>query len=92
MGKIGGRLFKFKEPIAGNIVVAPVNLMNPESLSELKKTHSVILQGKLAPYKIPVRVETVEHDRFSPRFKRIRQKNTIREKTIRNHAEIENIH
>ena len=62
-----------KNPVTGNFVSARVNLIKPESLSELKKRVRAFCKEKLAPYKIPVRVEIVEHDQFSPRFKRTRQ-------------------
>ena len=61
-----------KNPIMGNIVAATVKLFEPEELSSLKKRIREFCSNKLAPYKIPVRIEISEYEQFSARFKKMR--------------------
>lgn len=62
-----------KNPIMGQIVAARVVLAQPESLTELKRRIRGSCRDKLAPYKIPVKVEIAEHEQFSARFKKMRR-------------------
>lgn len=61
-----------KNPIMGNIVAARVNLCEPEDITELKKRIRMFCKGKLAAYKIPVKVEVTGKDQFSARYKKMR--------------------
>lgn len=61
-----------KNPIMGNIVAVRVNLFKPEHLIQLKKRIRAFCKDKLAPYKIPVKVEIIEHEQFGARYKKIR--------------------
>jgi long-chain acyl-CoA synthetase len=64
-----------KNPITGSIVTARVNLFEPEEPSAFRKRMRAFCRGRLAPYKIPVRVEITEEDQFSARYKRMRRSN-----------------
>jgi long-chain acyl-CoA synthetase len=62
-----------KNPITGSIVAARVNLFEPEEPSAFRKRMRAFCWGRLAPYKIPVRVEISDQDQFSARYKRMRR-------------------
>jgi len=55
-----------------NTVGAKIQLISPEPLGDLKKRLRAFCKGKLAPYKIPVRIEIVDRDMFSSRYKKMR--------------------
>lgn len=61
-----------RNPIMGNIVVAKVNLDHEEDIKLLTKRIKSYCKDKLAPYKIPVKVEKVERQQFGERYKRKR--------------------
>lgn len=61
-----------KNPITGKIVVARVNLFEPEPLMPLKNRIRAFCRDKLAPYKIPIKVEITEDEQFSARYKKAR--------------------
>jgi len=61
-----------KNPITGNIVVARVNLFAPEPLLPLKNRIRAFCRDKLAPYKVPIKVEITEDEQFSARYKKAR--------------------
>jgi long-chain acyl-CoA synthetase len=61
-----------KNPITGNIVVARVNLFEPEELMALKSRIRAFCKDKLAPFKIPIKVEITEEEQFSARYKKAR--------------------
>jgi acyl-CoA synthetase (AMP-forming)/AMP-acid ligase II len=61
-----------KNPITGNIVAVRVNLMAPENLAGLKTRLRAFCKGKLAPYKIPVKIEISNEAQFSARHKKLR--------------------
>ena len=61
-----------KNPITGNIVVARVNLFEPEELMALKSRIRAFCKDKLAPFKIPIKVEGTEEEQFSARHKKAR--------------------
>ncbi len=61
-----------KNPITGNIVAARVNLVAPENLAQLKTRLRAFCKGKLAPYKIPVKIEISNEAQFSARYKKLR--------------------
>ena len=62
-----------KNPITGSIVTARVNLFEPEEPSVFRKRVRAFCRGRLASYKIPVRVEITEEDQFGARYKRMRR-------------------
>lgn len=61
-----------KNPITGNIVVARIFLDKPEKTSMLKKRVRKFCKGKLANYKIPVRIEIADEVQYTERFKKVR--------------------
>jgi long-chain acyl-CoA synthetase len=61
-------------PITGNIVVARFNLVEPEEFSSFKKRVRDFCRGRLDAFKIPARIEIVDRDQFSGRFKKMRHK------------------
>lgn len=61
-----------KNPITGSIVTARVNLFEPEEPPAFRKRMRAFCRDRLAPYKIPVRVEISDKDQFSARYKRMR--------------------
>jgi acyl-coenzyme A synthetase/AMP-(fatty) acid ligase len=60
-------------PITGNVVVARVNLAQPEELPAFRKRMRAFCRGLLAPFKIPARVEIVATEQYSARFKKMRR-------------------
>ena len=64
----------FGEPnkIMGNIVVARVNLVEPEAASSVTRRVRTACRGRLAPFKIPVKVLVEEQVLFGERFKKLR--------------------
>ncbi|MGA2589614.1 MAG: long-chain fatty acid--CoA ligase [Bryobacteraceae bacterium] len=61
-------------PITGNIVVAHFNLSEPEDFTAFKKRVREFCRGRLDPFKIPARMQIVQNDQFSGRFKKMRCK------------------
>lgn len=61
-----------KNPITGSMVVARVNLNEPEDPMVLKKRIRAFCKDKLANFKIPIKVEVSENDQFSSRYKKVR--------------------
>ena len=61
-----------KNPITGNIVVARINLFEAEESRGFKKRMRAYCQERIPSYKIPVKVELIGQEQFSPRYKRIR--------------------
>lgn len=61
-----------QNPIMGNIIVAKVNLDHEEDIKSLAKRIRSYCKDKLAPYKIPVKVEKIEGAQFSERYKKKR--------------------
>ncbi|HWZ85072.1 MAG TPA: long-chain fatty acid--CoA ligase [Thermoanaerobaculia bacterium] len=59
-------------PITGQIVVARVNLTEPESLDSLRRRVREHCRSRLSPFKVPARVEIADEDQFSSRFKKTR--------------------
>jgi acyl-CoA synthetase (AMP-forming)/AMP-acid ligase II len=62
-----------KSPLTGQFVAARVNLVAPEPLDVFKKRLKTFCRDKLAPYKIPVRIELTDEQQFSARFKKMRR-------------------
>lgn len=65
-------VFGEKNPIMGNIVAVKVNLFEREDLTELKKRIRTFCKGKLAPYKMPIKIEITMDEQFSARYKKLR--------------------
>jgi acyl-CoA synthetase (AMP-forming)/AMP-acid ligase II len=61
-------------PITGQIVVAQLNLLEPEDPAQLRKRVRAFCRERLAAYKIPSRVEILAVDQFSARFKKMRRR------------------
>lgn len=61
-------------PITGNIVVARFNLLEPEEVPSFRKRVREFCRGRLEAFKIPARIEIVNSDQFSGRFKKMRRK------------------
>ena len=59
--------------IMGKVVTAQVNLVNEESVSELKKRIRKYCKNRLQSFKIPVHVEITKEKQISDRFKKIRK-------------------
>jgi len=67
-------VFSAPNPIIGNIVVAQFNLIEPEDFAAVKKRVREFCRGRLEPFKIPARMQIVQNDQFSSRFKKMRRK------------------
>lgn len=61
-----------ENPVMGNIMVARVNLFLPEEVMAFKRRMRAFCKDRIARFKIPVRVDVVKRDQFSPRFKKVR--------------------
>jgi acyl-CoA synthetase (AMP-forming)/AMP-acid ligase II len=61
-----------RNPIMGNIVVARVNLTEPEDRTSVHRRVREFCRSRLEPYKVPVRVEIVDGNQFSGRYKKSR--------------------
>ncbi len=61
-----------KNPIMGQVVAARFSLEAPESAAALRKRVRAFCRDKLAPYKVPVRVEASDAAQVSARFKKVR--------------------
>jgi acyl-CoA synthetase (AMP-forming)/AMP-acid ligase II len=61
-----------RNALTGQIVAARFNLRQREELGEFKRRLRAFCKGRLAPYKIPVRVEITERQQFGARFKKMR--------------------
>jgi long-chain acyl-CoA synthetase len=62
-----------RNALTGQIVAARFNLRGPEELGDFKRRLRAFCKGRLAPYKIPVRVEITEREQFGARFKKMRR-------------------
>jgi acyl-CoA synthetase (AMP-forming)/AMP-acid ligase II len=60
-------------PLTGHAVMARFNLFEPEPLPELRKRMREFCRGRLAPFKIPVKIEVVDGAQYSERFKKMRR-------------------
>lgn len=69
-------VFGQPNPITGQIVVARFNLEAPEPLPELRRRVRAFCRDRLAPYKVPARIETTEREQWSARFKKMRRAGT----------------
>jgi acyl-CoA synthetase (AMP-forming)/AMP-acid ligase II len=60
-------------PIIGSIVVARVNLEAGEEPAAFKKRMRAFCRERLAAFKIPARVEIVDSEQYSARYKKMRR-------------------
>jgi acyl-CoA synthetase (AMP-forming)/AMP-acid ligase II len=60
-------------PLTGQIVAARFNLQAPEDLASFKRRLREFCRGRIASYKIPVRIEITEQEQFGARFKKLRR-------------------
>lgn len=59
-------------PITGQVVAARLQLSRPEDLTSLKRRVRMFCASRLAPYKIPVKIQISDTDQHGARFKKIR--------------------
>jgi long-chain acyl-CoA synthetase len=62
-----------RSPITGQVVTARVNLEREEPLADFRRRLRAHCRERLAPYKVPVKVELVTEAQYSLRYKRIRR-------------------
>lgn len=60
-------------PMLGNIVKARVKIDGDESLTDFKRRLRLFCKGKLESYKIPQKVELIDHMMTGSRFKKMRR-------------------
>ncbi len=60
-------------PITGNIVTARVNLAQPEDAQAFRRRMRHFCRDRLAPFKVPVKVEIINDEQFNARYKRVRR-------------------
>jgi long-chain acyl-CoA synthetase len=61
-----------RNPITGNVVVARINLTQPEERGAIQKRIREFCRSRLDPYKVPVKIEIVDRNQFSGRYKKSR--------------------
>lgn len=61
-------------PITGQIVAARFNLFEPEDAAQFRKRMRTFCRDHLAEYKIPAKIQIVESEQYSQRFKKMRSK------------------
>jgi long-chain acyl-CoA synthetase len=61
-----------KSPILGQIVAAYFNLSEPETRDSLRQRVRAHCRGRLRPFQIPSRIEVVDREQYSERFKKSR--------------------
>jgi acyl-coenzyme A synthetase/AMP-(fatty) acid ligase len=66
-------VFGEPNPIMGHIVAARLNLREPRDPAEVRREVRAFCRGRLAPFKIPVRIDVTSEDQFSARFKKTRR-------------------
>lgn len=62
-----------RNALTGQIVAARFNLSEPEDLATFKRRLRAFCKDRLAPYKIPVRIEITDREQFGARFKKMRR-------------------
>jgi long-chain acyl-CoA synthetase len=60
-------------PIMGNVVRARFNLLEPEDPAAFRNRVRSYARERLAPYKIPVKIDVSETETHSERFKKMRR-------------------
>jgi acyl-coenzyme A synthetase/AMP-(fatty) acid ligase len=59
--------------VTGQVVTARVNLLEPEEPREVRKRLRAFCHERLAPYKVPVKIEVTDDVQFNARHKRMRK-------------------
>jgi acyl-CoA synthetase (AMP-forming)/AMP-acid ligase II len=62
-----------RNALTGQIVAARFNLHAPEDVGAFKRRLRAFCKDRLAPYKIPMRVEITDKEQFGARFKKMRR-------------------
>ena len=57
-------------PITGNVVVATVNLVEPEDPEKLEQRVRAFCEKRLQPFKVPAFVEITSERLYNERFKK----------------------
>ncbi len=60
-------------PITGQAVVARFNLIEAEPAPDFKKRVRAFCRDRMQRFQIPARIEIVDHDQYSGRFKKVRR-------------------
>jgi long-chain acyl-CoA synthetase len=60
-------------PITGQVLVARVTLDRPEEAAAFKRRMRAFCGGRLAPFKVPVKVEIAAGEQHGARYKRVRR-------------------
>ncbi len=60
-------------PVTGQIVACRVNLLQPEDPREFRKRLRTFCREKLAPYKVPVKIDVTDAQQWNARHKRMRK-------------------
>jgi acyl-coenzyme A synthetase/AMP-(fatty) acid ligase len=60
-------------PVTGQIVACRVNLVQPEDPREFRKRLRTFCREKLAPYKVPVKIDVTDAQQWNARHKRMRR-------------------
>jgi len=69
-------VFGEAHPLTGKILVARVNLAQPEPLDAFKKRLRAFCKERLPSYKIPAKIELTDKDQFGTRLKKLRRQVT----------------
>ena len=59
--------------VTGQVVTARVNLIEPEEPREVRKRLRAFCHARLAPFKVPVKIEVTEDVQWNARHKRVRK-------------------
>jgi acyl-CoA synthetase (AMP-forming)/AMP-acid ligase II len=62
-----------KNALLGNIVKAKVRLAQPLDVAEFRRRMREFCRDRLQPFKIPQKVELIEHEEWNERFKKVRK-------------------
>ena len=68
------RVYSKKNPIIGNMICADIRLIEIEEKKEFVSRLKHFCKLNMEKFKIPVKIEIVQHDQFNDRFKKIRSK------------------
>ena len=66
-------VFGERSPLVGNLLVARVNLTEPEPFDAFKHRLRTFCRDKLPNYKIPARIEVTNQEQFGHRLKKMRR-------------------
>lgn len=68
------RVYSKKNPIIGNMICADIRLIEIEEKKEFVSRLKHFCKQNMEKFKIPVKIEIIQHDQFNDRFKKIRSK------------------